>query len=66
MMMLHFLLSGHLNLYLPTQNPAAFTIILSTLHKYMAYHNTIPNTATHLHLHTPKHLGKHTHRLPPS
>ena len=47
--------------YLPTQNQAAFTTILSNPHKHMVYHNTIPNTATHIHLHTPKHIGKHTH-----
>ena len=62
--------SGHLNFYLPTQIPAAFIAILSTPHKHMAYHNTIPNTATHMHLETPKHTGKHTHssytiHLPP-
>ena len=37
------------------------TAILSTLHKHMAYHNTIPSTVTHIHLHTPKHTCKHTH-----
>ena len=66
-----FLLSGPLNIYLPTQNPAAFTTILCTPHKHMAYHNTIPNTATHVLLHTTKHIGKHTHSsytilLPPN
>ena len=60
-MMQHFPLSGHLNLYLPTQNPAAFTTILSTPLKRVAYHNTIPNAATYIHPHTPKHVGKYTH-----
>ena len=32
----HSSLSGHPNPYQPIQNPAAFTTILSTLHKYMA------------------------------
>ena len=54
-------LSGHLNLYLPTQNPAAFTTILSIPYKHMAHHNTILYTAIHIHLHTPKHTGKQTH-----
>ena len=65
----HLQLSGHLNLYLPTQNPAAFTTILSNPHKHLAHHNTIPNTASQIHLDTPKHTGKHTHSsytiLPP-
>ena len=52
-MMPRFLLSGHLNLYLPMQNPAAFTIILSTPRKLTAHHTTTPNTGTHRHLHTP-------------
>ena len=51
----------HLNLCLPTQDPAAFTTILSTSHKHMAYHNTIPNIPTHLHLHGPKHRQTHPH-----
>ena len=45
-----FPLSGHLNLYLSIQNPAAFITILSTLHKHMTDHNTIPNTAIHIYL----------------
>ena len=43
-------LSGHPNLNLPIQNPAAFTTILTTLHKHMAHHSTLPNTAIHIHL----------------
>ena len=60
-MMPHYQLSAHLNLYLPTQNPAAFTTILSTPHKHMAQHNTIPYTATEIHLPTPKHTGNCSH-----
>ena len=36
-----------------TTNPAAFTTIMSTLHKHMAPHGRIPNTTTHIHPHTP-------------
>ena len=36
------LLPGHLSFYLPTPNPAAFRTILSSPHKHMAHHNTIP------------------------
>ena len=45
-------LSGHLNLHLLKQNPAEFRTILSSPHKHVAYHNTIPNTATHINQHT--------------
>ena len=55
----HFLLSGHLNLYLPIQNLGTFTTIWFTPHKHMAHHNTIPNSATCIHLHT------HTKTHPP-
>ena len=51
----HLPLSGHLNLYLSTQNLAAFTTIVPTPHKHMAYHNTIPNklfTYTYIHPNT--------------
>ena len=51
----HSPLSGHLNLYLPIQNLAILTTILFTPHKHMAHHNTIPNSATYLDLHTPTH-----------
>ena len=42
-----FLLCSHLNLYLPIQSLASFTTILFIPHKHMAYHNTIPNSATY-------------------
>ena len=47
-----FLLSGHLNLYLPIQNLATFTTISFTPHKHMVHYNTIPNSTTCIHLHT--------------
>ena len=56
-----FPLSGHLNLYLPTQCRAAFKTILSTPHKHIPHHNKILYIATHMHLHTPKNTRKHTH-----
>ena len=43
-MMPRFTLSSHLHLCLLTQNAAAFTTILSTPHKHIAYHNAIPKT----------------------
>ena len=53
LMVPRFSLSSHLNLYLPIQNLAAFTTILSTLHKHVAHHNTISKIATHINLHRP-------------
>ena len=53
-----FPLYGHPNPYQPIPNPAAFTTILSTLHKYMAPHNRIPNTTTR---NTSLHQYRHTH-----
>ena len=49
----HFPLSGNPNPYQPIPNPAAFTTILSTLHKHMTPHGKIPNTTTHKHPHAP-------------
>ena len=39
--------------YQSIPNPAAFTTILSALHKHMAPHGRIPNTTTHTHPHEP-------------
>ena len=49
----HSPLSGHLNPYQPTPNPATFITTLLTLHKHMAPHSMTPNTTTLTHPHTP-------------
>ena len=49
----HTPLFRHPNPYQPIPNPAAFTTIMSMLHKYMAPHGRIPNTTTHIHPHIP-------------
>ena len=48
----HTFYLDHLNLFYPYKT-ITFTTILFTPHKHMVHHNTIPNSATYIHLHTP-------------